>query len=162
MSDNMLILEKNGMRFFYRAVAVIVDPMRDRVLAHRVGANPYWSLPGGRVELMESAQEAVVREIHEEIGIASQVVRPLWIVENFFKYREAQQHEMSMYFLVQPQTHEIYERGDAFTSIDGSTSLAFKWIERSALPGLDLYPTFLRNALSDLPETPRYLVHRDV
>jgi ADP-ribose pyrophosphatase YjhB (NUDIX family) len=30
----------------------------------------FWSLPGGKVEFLERAEEAVVREIAEEIGVA--------------------------------------------------------------------------------------------
>jgi len=34
------------------------------------GEQPYWSVPGGRVEPGEFAPEAVVREVREETGIA--------------------------------------------------------------------------------------------
>ncbi|KAL7072181.1 hypothetical protein ACQ4LE_008875 [Meloidogyne hapla] len=40
-------------------------------------AENYWVLPGGGVELKESTEEAVVRELREEAGIQGQVLFPI-------------------------------------------------------------------------------------
>jgi acetyl-CoA carboxylase carboxyl transferase subunit beta len=40
-----------------------------------------WSLPGGRVEAGETAERAVVREMHEETGLAVEVERHLATIE---------------------------------------------------------------------------------
>lgn len=158
--NDMLIVQKEGMKFFYRAVAVIIDPVRDRILLHRVGNNPYWSLPGGRVEMMESAQEAVIREVQEELGVTTSVQRLLWVIENFFVYNSVKQHELGMYFLLQAND-ELTDRGNSFTSHEEKTTLSFQWFDRSKVSEIDLYPRFLRQALLDLPQTPQYIIHRD-
>jgi len=51
------------------AYAVIVDD-RDRVLLAlwNEDADPQWALPGGGVDLEESAHEGAVREVREETG----------------------------------------------------------------------------------------------
>ncbi len=36
-----------------------------------------WELPGGKIDVGESAAEAVVRELREELGCTVEVVRPL-------------------------------------------------------------------------------------
>src|SRR5207248_11651538 len=41
-----------------------------RVLLVRRADDGYWELPGGRVEVGESASAAVVREVAEETGVA--------------------------------------------------------------------------------------------
>ncbi|MGL5859438.1 MAG: NUDIX hydrolase [Angustibacter sp.] len=43
---------------------------------HRVG----WSLPGGLLDRGESAAEAVVREVREELGVRIEVGRPITVV----------------------------------------------------------------------------------
>ena len=59
--------------------AVVVDS--GRVLLVRRGREPFkgkWSLPGGMLELGESLQAGVVREVEEETGLC---VEPLELVE---------------------------------------------------------------------------------
>jgi 8-oxo-dGTP pyrophosphatase MutT (NUDIX family) len=46
-----------------------------QVLLVRRADNGYWELPGGRVEVGESASAAVVREVAEKAGVAIKVTR---------------------------------------------------------------------------------------
>jgi 8-oxo-dGTP pyrophosphatase MutT (NUDIX family) len=56
------------------ACAVVFDD-RGRVLLHRRADNGAWALPGGRIELDETAGEAVVREVREETGYDVEALR---------------------------------------------------------------------------------------
>ena len=69
-------------RFNYRVCAVIVKG--SRLLIMKDDALPYYYLPGGRVKLRETAEEALVREMSEELGAAVRPVRPLWLNQAFF------------------------------------------------------------------------------
>jgi 8-oxo-dGTP diphosphatase len=56
---------------------------RDRILMAQRGKQPlegWWSLPGGALEIGESLQDAVCREVLEETGL---VVRPVKLFEVF-------------------------------------------------------------------------------
>jgi 8-oxo-dGTP diphosphatase len=69
--------------------AVIVD--QERVLLIRRGNPPLqgeWSIPGGTLELGETLEHGVVREVKEETGLE---VKPLSVVEVFDRiHREAE------------------------------------------------------------------------
>ena len=54
--------------------AVIFDAHR-RVLILKRSRGIYWSLPGGRLDLGESAQDCCVRETFEETGLQTRIVR---------------------------------------------------------------------------------------
>ncbi|HLJ56768.1 MAG TPA: NUDIX domain-containing protein [Chthonomonadaceae bacterium] len=75
-------------RFYYRdpdapvpnqplspgASAVIFDANR-RILVLKRARSEYWSLPGGRIDLGESAHDCCIRETFEETGLETRVVR---------------------------------------------------------------------------------------
>lgn len=72
------------------AVAVIFDA-EGRVLValrekHRHQGGK-WEFPGGKVEAGESIREALVREIHEEVGIAIEECQPLQQLEYSYPER---------------------------------------------------------------------------
>jgi 8-oxo-dGTP pyrophosphatase MutT (NUDIX family) len=57
------------------ASCVIALDERGNVLLHRRADNGWWALPGGRIELDETAAQAAVRETREETGFDVEVVR---------------------------------------------------------------------------------------
>lgn len=67
------------------AVGVVFDARGRVLLAQRPEGKPYagwWEFPGGKLEAGESVHEALVRELHEELGL--EVVRSrAWIVREF-------------------------------------------------------------------------------
>ena len=148
-------------RFLYRAVAVIVRG--DEVLLQQFEGQDFWCLPGGRIDLLEPAEEGVLREVLEELGVEGRVERLLWIAENFFEFRGLRYHESGMYFLVAlPEGCDVYRAAAPWTAyeLDG-TGMLFQWHRLSELDPVPLKPSFLKTALRDLPEATTYVVHHD-
>ena len=76
---------RDGDRIFgMRAAGVAVDG--GRVLLHRAEFDAFWSLPGGRLMFGETAEDALRREMREEIGVRVGVGPLVWVVENFFDH----------------------------------------------------------------------------
>jgi len=51
------------------AAGALVFDKQNRLLLHQRSDNGYWGIPGGFMELGESAEETARREIYEETGI---------------------------------------------------------------------------------------------
>ena len=67
---------KNGNeKFNYRVCAIMISD--GKILALHDDRSPYYYLPGGRVAIGETAEDAVIREVQEELGITPKIVRPL-------------------------------------------------------------------------------------
>ncbi len=67
------------------AAAVILRPDGSFLLGRRPEGKPYagyWEFPGGKVEPGETAAQALVRELHEELGIEADRYTP-WITREF-------------------------------------------------------------------------------
>ncbi|CAG7646854.1 NUDIX hydrolase [Paenibacillus allorhizosphaerae] len=64
-----------------RVTGIIVE--NDHILAvkQKVTAGREWSLPGGRVERGETLEQAVIREMEEETGIATKVIKLLYVCD---------------------------------------------------------------------------------
>lgn len=69
-------------KFNYRVCALLLQ--EGKILAMQDERSPYYYLPGGRVQMGETAEQAVMREVREELGVAVEIQRPLWLNQAFF------------------------------------------------------------------------------
>jgi 8-oxo-dGTP pyrophosphatase MutT (NUDIX family) len=154
----VILHEQGDTRFNFRVAGVAYRG--ERVLLQRVeGVTDYWFLPGGRVEMLESASQALVREVREELGVGVRVERLLWIVENFFELDGYRHHELGLYFAIGLPL-EVVDDGE-FAGQELDPAVFMRWFGLDELADLDLQPRFLRQALQHPPATPTHIVNRD-
>ena len=139
-------------RFNYRVCAILLNG--GRILAMHDERSPYYYLPGGRVRMGERAEDAVLREVQEELGIAARIVRPLWLDQAFFNedVQHMDFHELCLYFLLDVSGTDLLSRGDAFTRQERHHTLAFEWLSFDRLKDEYFYPLFLKTEIFRLPE----------
>ncbi len=139
-------------RFNYRVCGVI---LRDgKLLAMRDENSPYYYLPGGRVRFRERAEDAILREIREELGVDAKISRPLWLNQAFFEedVTKLHFHELCLYFLMDISETDILSRGETFAGTEAGHSHRFTWLPFERLEGEYLYPQFIKKAIFDLPK----------
>jgi ADP-ribose pyrophosphatase YjhB (NUDIX family) len=157
----MIRFDQGARRFNYRVVGVAIH--NDTVLLHRADHEPFWTLPGGRAEHGETAEQTITREMAEELAADIHVDRLLWVVENFFEYDGLSYHELALYFLVRFRPGSAPLDSEAFDGVESDMPLRFRWfpLQRDALVALPLLPAFLPEGLTALPRSVVHLVHRD-
>jgi 8-oxo-dGTP pyrophosphatase MutT (NUDIX family) len=165
--SRMLMVDSEGERFLYRVAGVAA--LDGRVLVHQFeGEDDFYVLPGGRVEMREPAEEALAREMREELGCEAGVGRLLWVIDNHFTHQGVDHHELGLYFAISLPAGCPQASGEPWTGAedvglaDGETvELYFQWKPVAELASLDLKPSCLRELLRELPEHTQYVLHRD-
>ena len=139
-------------RFNYRVCAITVDG--ERLLAMKDERSPYFYLPGGRVSLHETAEDAVLREVREELGIEAHIVRPLWFNQAFFMEKVSGErfHELCIYYLLDISKTDLLSRGDRFDGIERHHTHRFTWLSFDEVEREYIYPIFIRKQIRKLPE----------
>lgn len=141
----------NEGKFNYRVCAVMIN--NGRILAMHDERSPYYYLPGGRVEMGETAEHAVVREVQEELNITPKIIRPLWLNQAFFTEDVDGQnyHELCVYFLVDISNTDILSK-ERFTLQERHHTHDFEWLEFERLKTEYFYPLFLKSEIFNLPD----------
>ena len=135
--------------FRYRAAAIIVE--EGCVLFAQNDWDNYLYSVGGAVEVCETAEDAVRREVFEETGVRYEVDRLAFIHENFFEGEGSLPglhcHEVAFYFLMKPRgTRDL--NSHSVTS-DGLPE-RMVWIPIADLPKYRHFPDFLGEKLKNL------------
>ena len=144
---------KNGNeKFNYRVCAMMISD--EKILAMHDDRSPYYYLPGGRVAIGETAENAVIREIQEELDVTPKIVRPLWLNQAFFTedVDNLNYHELCIYFLMDITDTDLLTRGEQFTSNEGHRTHDFEWLEFDRLQDEYFYPLFLKTEIFNLPK----------
>lgn len=162
--DHDCSFDEDGRWFRYRAAAIIRHD--GKVLMARNEAEPYFYSIGGGVQHMETAEDAVRREVREEIGVDLGVDRLAFVHENFFDGSTTSGlggrrcHELAFYFLMKfDPSLEVCLNGSSRTS-DGLAEW-FEWVDLTTY-GRDrvAYPTFFATELAELGAQPKWITTR--
>ncbi len=140
--------------FNYRSAAIIVHDGKLLVLQDE--GIPHDYLPGGRIHLREPAEDALSRELREELDIALPPHRLVFMAESFFTLNEQPYHEVCLYYLMNAP-EELLARGETFTRVEGREIHHFRWVDFAALREMSFYPIFLKERLLSLPDAPEFI-----
>ena len=147
-------------RFYYCVRAVIIR--NGKLLAMRDEAASYYYLPGGKVEFGETAEDAVLREVREELLIQAEIVKALWFGQNFFieKVKNEQYHEIGLYYLLKISDNDLTQ--NEFTINEGKHTLQFEWVPLNEIEDKNLYPEFIKAKIFQLPDSLEIIIEKDI
>lgn len=155
----MIDFDVSGARFMYRVSGVCIHD--DHVLTHKSDLDDFYALPGGRVEILESSEDALCREMREELNAEIHVERLLWVVEYLFTYEGRANHALAFHYLMSFNgSDSLYDTRQIIRCLD-APELTFQWLPLASLSKVKLLPTLLASRLLDLPSTPQRILHED-
>jgi 8-oxo-dGTP diphosphatase len=96
-------------RIQLRVEGVIFNKEGDILLAlHQKKNKSYWVLPGGHLEFAEKLEEALKRELQEELGLMSTAVKELLSLDEFINPEE-ERHIVKVSFLVECPQEDLLD-----------------------------------------------------
>ena len=125
--------------FGVRATALIVEKSKLLVVEDE---DVFYTI-GGAIQVGERTEEAVVREVKEELGVKAQVGQLAFIVENRFEQAGVHYHNIEFHYLV-----DLLEDAP-LTMQEDAKPLPCSWIALDDLQTVDLKPAFLKTALPE-------------
>lgn len=129
--------ELAGIETIARGVAIIDG----EVLLCRAKGGKSSYLPGGHIEFGETAREALVREIREEMGVEATTGRFLGAVENSFMQHGKPHAEINLVFEL-----KFAEKPEAAAKEDW---IEFEWVRLDELERANLLPGVFKTIASD-------------
>lgn len=115
--------------FLNFAIAIIVNE-KGEILFQRRGDVNMWGLPGGALELGESAEEALLREIKEETGLEIRIERPLGVYTKYFSEYPNGDRAQTIGFIF------VCRSSGGLLKGDGTESLELKYFSPEEIPAL--------------------------
>ncbi|PEB52208.1 DNA mismatch repair protein MutT [Bacillus pseudomycoides] len=106
---------------FHHIVRGIIIKNEKLLIANYIGH--HYFLPGGHVELGESAEKALIRELKEEIGLNCIVKRFLGVIENKWEDSDTLHYEINHVFEL--DSNDLHVN---LTPNSKESHLAFHWI----------------------------------
>ena len=125
--------------FGVRATALIVEEGKLLVVEDEDG---FYTI-GGAIQVGERTEEAVIREVKEELGVKAQAGQLALVVENRFEQDGVSYHNIEFHYLV-----DLLEDAP-LTMQEDEKRQPCEWIDLDKLKGINLVPAFLKTALPD-------------
>ena len=130
----------NDINFVCRSCAVIRNG--DKVLFQKRKNDKYYSLPGGKIEVLETVKDALKRELIEELGVEVEVKDIVSVVENFFEFNNEKVHQYIFSYEVK-LLDDKYNNLDEFEGIETLKEVIFKWFDIDELDEEFIKPNYL-------------------
>ena len=146
-------------RFNYRVAGIIVH--NNKLLIMKDQHSPYFYIPGGRVKMNELSEEAIIREVREELNINIKINRLLWVNENFFHEETSDErfHEICFYYLLDMTDDKLTNKGNEFLLKENEEhDFSFYWKDIDKINDLNIYPLFIKKNILQLPQVITHVV----
>ena len=136
----------SSMDFGIRVAAVVARDGALLLVRHqKPDRDPYWVLPGGRLEPGETIPECAEREISEETGLSARFSGLLYVSEFLREGR----HTVDITVRMAPEGDEEAVLGSDPEVAPGSepTLRELRWVSQDDLRGIELLPTSIKARL---------------
>lgn len=130
-----------------RTAVIIIH--NNKILVHRNVNSDHYALVGGRVQIGENSEEAVKREVKEEIGKDIEMLGYISTIENFFEMNNKKYHEILFVHKAEFKNDEDKKIEYTIKNIEGKEYLQYEWIDLDKIQEYPLMPKIIKQVLKE-------------
>ena len=139
MDNTRIYIKNNEGSFSYRVAALIIDD--NKLLVAKHVDHPVFYTIGGGININETSEEAVIREVMEETGLKLKINKLAFVQERFLKINNEKHHEVVLFYLMDvKETINILDN----TFTDQGNKETLHWLYLDELKNVNLVPEFLK------------------
>lgn len=120
-----------------------------------------YALPGGHVKIGETLENALIREIEEEIRAKIKCTRMLWSEESFWEWGGKQAHDISFYYLAELLDEPDIPKNGGFVPQKDNQNVVLRWMSIDNIPKVTIYPEFLKDEICRLDGPVKHFISKD-
>jgi len=132
----------DNIKFNYRVATIIKN--NNKILLHKSKEDNFYAIPGGRIMIGETSENALKREFIEEIGAKITIKNFLGTVENFFEYNGKKYHELMLVYESTFDSNSNFYKEERIIGLEEDGKIEFIWKTIDEIKQLDLRPLFLK------------------
>ena len=139
---------KGNHKFRFRTGGIIIKD--NKMLFVKCNIGNYYYMIGGAVQLGETTEQCIEREIYEEAGIKVKVERLAVVCENFFKgvggvIDGLDCHTMEFYYFM-----TLQEDGEDINKKVTDEGEELVWVPLEEIPDSDIKPSFMKEYIQEI------------
>lgn len=131
--------------FLYRVSALIFNKDKSKILLFYGNDMDYYMLPGGKVHQLEKSEDAIKREITEELGFKDLKFDLVGISEEIVGDKE---NDIQQITLTYKCIYEDEIKKESFKSIE-SNWINFKWVDINELDNYKIHPSNIKDMIKN-------------
>lgn len=140
---NDIKYDKDNFSFAYRVSAIIYNSDKTKILLFRGNDSNFYMLPGGKVHELEKSEDAIKREIEEEIGFEDLEFEMAGVSEEIVKEKNIHQITFTYKTIYKDEIKE-----EKFKSIE-TDWINFEWVDVNKLNNYEIHPSNIIKMLNN-------------
>lgn len=145
--------------FNCRAVGICIKD--NKIILSKKKTDEYWAIVGGKVELGESTDSAVIREYQEEIGVTLQADHLVALIENFFELEGKEWHQFIFFYQLKDINNELEIFEGEKEAIDDK-DVIYAWFDLSDLQNVQIKPDCAIEIIRDTSKNIRHIINQEI
>ena len=137
-----------------RTAGIIIH--NNKLLVHRNINEEHYALIGGRIGIGENSEDALKREILEELGKEIEITGNVATIENFFEMKSQKYHEIMFVHKIEFINGDDKKTENTIKNIEGKEYLKYEWLNLEKIDEYPLKPQVIKEIL----KSEKFPVHK--